>query len=84
MEYKTISDTIKNRCNWNHLRIIQIFPKKHTGKARNQATTNKQPYSPQYTYFGQYCCKSVLQSKWEITLQAAQIVNVQESQDYTR
>jgi hypothetical protein len=25
--------------NWNHLKIIQKIPEQHTGKARNQVTT---------------------------------------------
>jgi hypothetical protein len=33
------SDTSNNRDNWNHLKIIQKIPEQHTGKARNQRST---------------------------------------------
>jgi hypothetical protein len=33
------SDTSNNKGNWNHLKIIQKIPEQHTGKARNQGTT---------------------------------------------
>jgi hypothetical protein len=38
---KTKSDTGNNRDNWNHLSIIQTLPGQHTGKSRNQGTTNQ-------------------------------------------
>jgi hypothetical protein len=28
-----------NKGNWNHLKIVQTLPRQHTGKARNQGTT---------------------------------------------
>jgi len=33
------SDVRNNRGNWNHLKITQTIPEQHTGKARNQVTT---------------------------------------------
>ena len=39
MEYKSISDTSNNRDKQNRIKIIQKIPEQHTGKARNQGTT---------------------------------------------
>jgi hypothetical protein len=38
VESKNKSDTGNSRANWNHLKITQILPEKHTAKARNQVT----------------------------------------------
>ena len=39
MECKNECDSSISRSNWNHLKIIQKIPEQHTGKARNQGTT---------------------------------------------
>ena len=39
MECKSNCDASNNRANWNHLNTIQKVPEQHTGKARNQKTT---------------------------------------------
>ena len=36
---KTKRDTNNHMDNWNHLKIIQKIPEQHTGRARNQETT---------------------------------------------
>jgi hypothetical protein len=36
---KNKCDTSSNRGNWNHFKIIKKIPEQHTGKARNQGTT---------------------------------------------
>ena len=35
VECESKSDTGNNRGDWNHIKITQIIPEKHTGKARN-------------------------------------------------
>jgi hypothetical protein len=40
VERKNKSDTSNNRGSWNHLKIIQKIPEQHTGKSRNQGTTD--------------------------------------------
>jgi uncharacterized protein YdaU (DUF1376 family) len=39
MVYENSSDISNNRGNWNHPKIIQEISEQHTGKARNQGTT---------------------------------------------
>jgi hypothetical protein len=36
---KNKSDTGNNRGNWNHFKITQTIPEKHTGKTQNQDIT---------------------------------------------
>ena len=41
--------------NWNHLKIIQKIPEQHTGKARNQGTTeNSHIGHCTHTHCGKY------------------------------
>jgi hypothetical protein len=39
VEYENSNDISKNRDNWNHPKIIEVISEQHTGKARNQGTT---------------------------------------------
>jgi hypothetical protein len=39
VECETKGDTSNNRGNWNHRKMIQKTPEHHTGKERNQGTT---------------------------------------------
>jgi len=40
VECKNKSDTGNNRGDWNHFKTTQTVPEQHTGKARNQGTTD--------------------------------------------
>jgi hypothetical protein len=39
VECKNKTDTSNNGGNWNRVKIIRKIPEQHTGKARNQGTT---------------------------------------------
>jgi len=39
VECESKSDTGNNKGIWNHLKITQTIPEQHSGKARNQGTT---------------------------------------------
>jgi hypothetical protein len=39
VEFNNKIGTSNNRGNWDHLKIFQKIPEQHTGKARNQGTT---------------------------------------------
>jgi hypothetical protein len=55
VECKNKSFTGNNRGHWNHLKIFQIIPEHHTGKAQNQSRNcRQQPYWALHTYFGKY------------------------------
>jgi hypothetical protein len=42
MECTNKTDASNNRDNWNHFKIIQKIPGKHTGKVQNKETTKKE------------------------------------------
>jgi len=55
---KNKSGTSKNKDNWKYPKIIQNIPEQHTGKTRNQGTTDNNRI---------WHCTHTEHSTWEIT-----------------